>query len=51
MTQERVLSEWTLHRENDCSGIIDSCRCCGRPHTPYPVAKIRFLTHFINQYF
>jgi len=26
--------------ENDSSGIIDSCRGCGRLHTAHPVAKI-----------
>jgi len=30
----------TLNRENDCSGIVDSCPGCGRPHTAHPIAKI-----------
>jgi len=29
----------TLNRENDSSGIVDSCPGCGRPHSAYPIAK------------
>jgi len=29
-----------LNRENNSTGIIDSCPGCGRPHTTHPIAKI-----------
>jgi len=30
----------TYNRENDSTGIIDSCPGCRRPHTVHPFAKI-----------
>ena len=40
LTQERVLVDKTLNRENDSTGIIDSCLGCGQTHTAHPTAKI-----------
>jgi len=42
LTQERVLVDKTLNRENDSTGIIDSCPACRRPvaHTAHPIAQI-----------
>jgi len=52
LTHEIVLADRTLSRENDSSGIIDSCPGCSRPHSAHLVAKIskvkRSRTDFID---
>jgi len=38
LTEERVLADETLNKENNSTGIIDACLGCDRPHTAHPIA-------------